>query len=334
MSAMKAIQITEYGGPDVLVLREVPRPQPGANEVLVRLDYVGAGFGDTYMRKGYYRPPHTYATHLPFIPGIDGVGEVVALGEGVTDISIGERVTYALGHHSYAEYAAVPAWKIVKVPADVNSQVACALMITGLTAYYLSHLLYPLGTGSTCLVHAGAGSVGQILIQLAHSLGAQVWTTVGSVQKKAVVEALGVRSAILYQEENFVERVRDETGGRGVDVVYDSVGLETYRRSMQCLRPRGVCALYGAASGIPECVRPMQDLAENGSIFVTRSHLAHYITRREELEKASSSLFELYRNRKVRVELNHRQFALSQAADAHRALEARETTGKILLKVR
>jgi NADPH2:quinone reductase len=330
---MKGIQITEFGGPEVLVLREFDAPKPASGEVLIKLDQAGVSFGDTYMRRGYYKPPHTYATHLPYTPGIDGVGHIVEVGPGVSGFSAGDHVTYVLGHHSYAQYVSVPAWKVVRVPDDVSPQIACALMINGLTAYYLSHMLFNLRPGTTCLIHAGAGSVGQLLIQLAHLRGARVLTTVGTPAKEKIVRDLGVESVIRYREVDFVAEVRKQTDGQGVDVVYDSVGLETYRRSMKCLRRRGVCSLYGAASGVPDCVRPMEDLAENGSIFVTRSHLAHYMTTQAEIADATSALFSAVRSGKLKVAIDPRDFTLAHAADAHRSLEARETTGKILLRV-
>lgn len=330
--SMKAVQILEYGGPEVLVLRDVEKPVPKAGEVLVRLSLAGASFGDTYMRRGYYAPPHTYPTHLPFIPGIDGVGRIEALGEGVSSWKPGDQVAFCLGSHSYAQYVALPAWKVVKIPSGLSEDVACALMVNGLTAYYLTHLLFALKPGDTCLVHAGAGAVGQILVQLAKVRGARVIATVGTREKGEIAKRVGADVVIYYRETDFVAAVREVTGGRGVDVAYDSVGLETYRKSMKCLRRRGVCALYGAASGIPDCVRPMEDLAENGSIFVTRSHLAHYITSAEEMATASNAVFGAYINGTLSVAID-RMLDLAQASVAHRALEARETTGKILLRV-
>jgi NADPH:quinone reductase len=333
MARMQAVQILEYGAPDVLVLRDVERPVAKEGEVLIKLSHAGVSFGDTYMRRGYYAPPHTYPTHLPYIPGIDGVGTIVGIGPGVEGLRAGDFVTYVLGHHSYAQFVAVPAWKVVKVPSDIPPGVACSLMVNGMTAYYLSHLLFPLGPRHTCLIHAGAGSVGQMLIQLARSRGARVITTVGTREKEKIVRDLDAETIIPYREVDFVAAVRNATAGKGVDVVYDSVGLETYRRSMKCLRPRGTCSLYGAASGIPDCVRPMEDLAENGSIFVTRSHLAHYITNAGEARDAALFLFDGYRQNKLRVQVDERKLSLGMAAEAHRSLEARETTGKIVLAV-
>jgi len=333
METMQGIQIAEFGGPEVLVMREIEKPRAKAGEVLIELDYAGVSFADTYMRRGYYKPPHTYATRLPYTPGVDGVGRIVEIGEGVTGFSPGDHVTYVLGHNSYAQYAAVPACKVIRVPEGLDAKIACALMVNGLTAYYLSHKLFPLQPGHVCLIHAGAGAVGQLLIQLAHLRGARVTTTVGSPEKKKVVEALGVRDAILYREVDFVAAVRQATGGAGVDVVYDSVGLDTYRKSMQCLKRRGVCSLFGAASGVPDCVRPMEDLAENGSIFVTRSHLAHYMTDREDIERASSAVFAAHRTGRLKVAIDPRELTLAQAAEAHVSIEARATTGKILLRV-
>lgn len=329
---MKAIQILEYGSPEVLILRDVDKPEPKENEVLVRLSLAGVSFGDTYTRRGYYAPPHTYATHLPYIPGNDGVGRIEALGSGVNGWKIGDQVTYCLGQRSYAQYVAVPAWKLVKLPEGIPDDVACALMVNGLTAYYLTHRLFALGPSHTCLVHAGAGSVGQMIVQLAKLRGARVITTVGTREKGEIVKRIGADVVVYYRDEDFVDAVRKATGGRGVDVAYDSVGLETYRRSMQCLRIRGVCALYGAASGIPDCVRPMEDLAENGSIFVTRSHLAHYMTNSDDLAEGTSVLFWAYKVGALKVAID-RKLDLAQASVAHAAMEARQTTGKILLRV-
>ncbi len=330
---MKAIQITEYGAPNVLVLRDVEEPKPAAGEVRIKLSTAGVSFGDTYMRRGYYAPPHTYPTKLPYIPGLDGWGHVDAIGPGVEDWKVGDKVTYCLGYHSYAQYVTVQAWKVVKIPDAFDEDIACALMINGLTSYYLTHQLYPLKPGDTCLVHAGAGSVGQMVIQLAKTRGARVITTVGTKEKGEIVNALGADEVVYYREVDFVDAVRKLTDGVGVDVAYDSVGLETYRRSMKTLRKRGVCSLYGAASGIPDCVRPMEDLAENGSIFVTRSHLAHYMTNKNELAEAARALFSAVKNGTLTVALHGRKLDLAEASEAHRALEARETTGKILLRV-
>lgn len=333
MQTMQGIQMSAYGGPEVLLLRELERPRAKAGEVLIKLDYVGVSFADTYMRRGYHKPPDTYATYLPFTPGIDGVGRIAEIGAGVSGLSAGDHVAYVLGHNSYAQYVAVPSWKVVRVPPDVSAQVACALMINGLTAYYLSHQLFQLQPGHTCLIHAGAGSVGQLLIQLARLRGARVITTVGSPEKETIVRNLGVDTVIRYREVDFVAAVRAATGGEGVDVAYDSVGLDTYRNSMKCLKRRGTCVLYGAASGVPDCVRPMEDLAENGSIFVTRSHLAHYMTDGKEIAKASAALFAAHRSGKLEVAIDSRRFMLGQAADAHRAIESRTSTGKILLEI-
>ncbi len=330
---MQAVQISEFGSPQVLQVRDVGMPKAQVGELLIKLDYAGVSFADIYMRKGYYKPPHTYATKLPFTPGVDGVGHVAEVGTGVSGFAAGDHVTYALGHASYAQYVAVPAWKVVRVPGDIPPTAACALMVNGLTAYYLSHKLFALQPGHTCLIHAGAGAVGQLLIQLAQLRGAKVITTVGSAQKERIVRELGVDTAIRYRETDFVLAVRAATDGAGVDVVYDSVGLDTYRGSMKCLKRRGVCALYGAASGVPECVRPMEDLAENGSIFVTRSHLAHYMTNREEIGAASNALFAARRAGRLQVRLDPSRFTLAQAAEAHRAVEARASIGKVLLQV-
>jgi NADPH:quinone reductase len=335
MATMRAVQIQAYGPPEGLKIAEVPIPTPQAGEVLIKLDLAGISFGDVYQRWGYYKPPHPYATALPYVPGIDGYGRIDACGEGVSGFEKGDRVTYCLGFHSYAEYVIVPAWKVVKVPDIIPANVAVTCMVNGQTAYYLTNVLFPLEPHHTCLVHAGAGSVGQLVIQLAKMRGARVLTTVGSPDKERIVKRLGADVTILYREVDFREAVFNATKGKGVDVVYDSVGASTIKKSLKSLRPRGMCVLYGAASGAVEgssAIEPMADLGENGSVFLTRPILAHYMTTAFDIERCASALFGAYAIGKLEISID-RTFELADAAKAHEALESRSSTGKLLLRV-
>ena len=332
---MRAVQIEDYGSSNLLQLAEVDVPSPGPGEVRVKLDLAGVSYGDVYMRKGYYKGPHTYATELPYIPGIDAHGLVDLCGSDVEGFQEGDRVTYCLGFHSYAEFTVVPAWKVVKVPDAIPAEVAVICMVNGQTAYYLTNLLFPLEPEHSCLFHAGAGSVGQIMVQLAKMRGASVLTTVGSQEKAEIAERLGADVVILYQDVDFREAVMDATDGAGVDVVYDSVGAATIKRSLACLKRRGLCVLYGAASGPVEGddgIAPMPDLAENGSVFLTRPNLAHYMTNAFEVRRCAQTLFGAYATGALELAID-RTFDLADAAAAHYALETRTTTGKLLLRI-
>ena len=330
MSTMRAVQVADYGGPERMAVVEAPIPEPGQGEVLVRLARAGINFIDIYMRKGVYRNSHTYANAPPFTLGMEGAGTVAALGAGVDGVRVGERVAYCLNLGSYAEYAVVPAWRLVPVPDAVEWAVATTLMLQGCTAHYLTHSLFPLGPGHTCLVHAGAGGVGQLLIQLARRLGARVIATVGSEAKADIARALGADPAILYDEVDFAEAVQAATKGRGVDVAYDSVGEATFLRSLECLKRRGVCALFGGASGAVKSVNPL-DLAEAGSVFLTRPHLADYLADAAEIRGRAADLFDLAGDGRLAVTID-REFPLADAAGAHRAIEGRESRGKLLLR--
>jgi len=257
---MKAIAVREFGGADRLEVADLPRPEPGPGEVLVKVAHAGVNFIDIYMRSGVYKRSDTYQTPLPMVLGMEGAGTIVALGEGVTSHRVGEMVAWCLSRGSYAEYAAVPAWRLVGVPPGVPMPVAAALMLQGMTAHYLTHSAFPLKKGDFCLVHAAAGGVGQLLVQLAKLRGAIVIATVGSREKAELANARGADYTIIYSEEDFQPLARDLTGGRGVDVVYDSVGKDTLARSLKSLRRRGTCILFGGSSGIVECVDPL-DLA-------------------------------------------------------------------------
>ena len=329
---MKAIRIARFGGPDVMEYGDWPQPSPGPGEVLVKLDYSGVNFTEVYQRAGLYARSQTYKTPLPMVIGSEGGGSVAALGEGVDGLQTGDRVSYCIVRGSYAEYATVPAWRLVKIPDDVPITIATALMLQGITAHYLSHSAFPLKPGDSCLVHAGAGGVGQLLIQMAKICRATVLTTVGSAEKAAIAKSAGADHVILYRETDFREEVMRLTDKRGVDVVYDAVGRDTIAKSLRSLRRRGLCVNYGGASGLVESVEPLE-LAEAGSVFFTRPHLADYIADREELMMRANDLFSLWREGRLKVAID-REFPLQQAADAHRYLEGRQTRGKLLLKIR
>ena len=325
---MRAVAVTEFGGPEKLALIDVPVPKPAAGEALVKLQYAGVNYIDIYMRSGEYARSRTYQTPLPMVIGMEGIGTVVAAADG---LAAGERVAYCIVRGSYAEYAAVPAWKLVKVPADVPAPIAVTLMLQGLTAHYLVHSAFALDKGHVCLVHAAAGGVGQLLVQCAKLRGATVIATVGSAEKAEIAKARGADHVILYREVDFAEAVLDITGGLGVDVVYDSVGKDTYRGSLRCLKPRGVLSNNGNASGRVQALDPL-DLAEAGSVFFTRPHLADYIPTAAERARRSGDLYRLYRDGKLAVTID-REFPLAEAKAAHDYIEARKTKGKLILKV-
>jgi len=318
---MRAVAVTEFGGPEKLALIDAPVPQPAAGEALVKLEYAGINFIDVYMRSGHYARSQTYKTPLPMVIGMEGIGT----------LSTGERVAYCITRGSYAEYAAVPAWKLVRVPDDVPSPIAVTLMLQGLTAHYLSHSAFPLEKGHTCLVHAAAGGVGQLLVQCAKLRGASVIATVGSAEKAQIAKARGADHVILYREKDFREEVMRLTGGRGVDVVYDAIGKDTIARSIRSLRRRGVCINYGGASGLVQSIEPLE-LGEAGSVFFTRPHLADYIATAEELGGRAADLFAAWRTGKLVVTVDS-EYPLAEAADAHRYLEAGKTKGKLLLRI-
>lgn len=325
---MKAIAVNEFGGAERLALMEMPTPGPGAGEALVKLEYAGVNFIDIYMRSGEYARSQTYKTPLPMVIGMEGIGTVVS---PTKELPAGTRVAYCIVRGSYAEYAAVPAWKLVKVPDDVPSPIAVTLMLQGLTAHYLSHSAFPLEKGQTCLVHAAAGGVGQLLVQCAKLRGASVIGTAGSAEKAAIAKQAGADHVILYRERDFREEVMRITGGRGVDVVYDAVGKDTIARSIRSIRRRGLCVNYGGASGLVRSIDPLE-LGEAGSVFFTRPHLADYIATAEELGGRAADLFVAWRTGKLVVTVD-REFPLAEAGAAHRYLEAGRTKGKLLLRI-
>lgn len=328
---MRAIAVHRFGGPEVLEPTEMPEPAMGPADALVKLDYAGINFIDIYMRSGRYARSQTYKTPLPMAIGMEGGGIVVAVGAEVRNLREGDRVAYCIVRGSYAEYAAVPAWKLVKVPAQVPLDVATALMLQGLTAHYLTHSAFRLEPGHTALVHAGAGGVGQLLIQLAKARGARVIATAGSEDKAAIAKSRGADHVILYRQADFREAVMDLTERTGVDVVYDAIGKDTIAGSIRSLRKRGVCINYGGASGLVESVNPLE-LGEAGSIFFTRPHLADYLQNAWEIESRASEVLAAWRNGSLELTIE-RVYPLEGAADAHRHIEGGRTKGKLLLRI-
>ena len=328
---MRGIGVNAFGGPEALDMLDMPAPEPGAGEVRVKLTLAGLNFIDIYMRSGAYKKSDTYKTPLPMVLGMEGAGTVDALGEGVEGLASGQRVAWCIHRGSYAEYAVVPAWKLVPIADDVPDDIATALQLQGCTAHYLSHSAFPLTEGQSCLVHAGAGGVGQLLVQLAKARGAIVLTTVGSEDKAGIARVRGADHVILYRQQDFREEVMRITGGEGVHVVYDAVGRETISRSIRSLRRRGTIINYGGASGLVEAVSPLE-LAEAGSVFFTRPHLADYMASAQEIRARTDDLFAHWRAGRLQVAID-RTLPLEAAAEAHRLIEGRGTRGKILLKV-
>jgi len=320
---MKAIRVHENGGPDVLRYEDVTEPQPRNGEALVRLAAAGINYIDVYRRTGMYPVP------LPFIPGTEGAGTVTALGDGVTGFSVGDRVAYEGPLGAYAQVQAVPAAKLVKIPDGVATDVAAAVMLQGMTAHYLATSTYPLAPGMTCLVHAAAGGTGGLLVQIAKKRGARVIGAVGTQAKAEIARSAGADETIEYTTQNVVAEVKRLTDGRGVDVVYDSVGKTTFDESLDCLRPRGYMVLFGASSGAVPPFDP-QILNRKGSLYLTRPTLGNYTATRQEMVGRATDLFAWIKAGELEVRIAH-EYALKDAAEAHRALESRRLAGKILL---
>jgi NADPH2:quinone reductase len=320
---MKAIRVEEFGSPEVLAYRDVPRPEPGPGEILVKIEAAGVNFIDIYHRTGQYK------TDLPLTPGVEGAGKVVAVGMDVSGFERGDRVAYAMVMGSYAEYATVPAEKAVRVPEGIDLRQAAAAMLQGMTAHYLSHSTYLLQEHESALIHAAAGGVGSLLVQMAKLCGAHVIGTTSTAEKAQAAGELGADEMILYTEVDFEEEVERITVGKGVDVVYDGVGKTTFRKGLNCLRQRGMMVLFGQASGAVEPIDP-QTLRWKGSIYLTRPTLGDYVATREELEQRANDLFEWVESGQLTVRID-RTFPLSRAADAHRHIQDRKTQGKLLL---
>ena len=321
---MKAIRVHECGGPEALRYDDVSTPEPQVGEALVKIVAAGVNFIDVQQRAGRYKPPA-----LPFTLGSEAAGTVTAVGEGVTEVAVGDRVAYAMVLGAYAECAVVPAKRLVKVPDGIDSQTAAAVMLQGLTAHYLTHAAYAIKPGDTALVHAAAGGAGQLITQVARLRGATVYGTVGGEPKAAIARKAGAAATIDYRTQDFVAAIKQLTNGRGVDVVYDSVGKDTFDKSLNCLRPRGMLALFGFSSG-PVAPFDPAVLGAKGSLFLTRPGLNQYIATREELVGRAEDLFAWLAAGKLEVTVD-RVFRLAEAADAHRALESRRTAGKLLL---
>lgn len=320
---MKAIRVHTPGGPEAMKLEEVPAPAPAAGQALVKLEACGVNYIDVYFRTGQYKAP------LPLTPGMEGAGTITAVGAGVTDVKVGDRVAWTGIIGSYAQMLAVPADRLVALPDKLSFKDGAAAMLQGLTAHYLVTSTWLLKKGETCLVQAAAGGMGLLLCQLAKMRGATVIGTVSTEEKAALAKAGGADHVILYTKQDFEAEVKRITGGRGVDVVYDGVGASTFDKGLNCLRPRGLMALFGAASG-PVPPLDLQRLNAGGSLFVTRPSLNHHIAGRDELLQRAGDVLGWIRDGKLKLRVEH-QFPLAEAGEAHRQLEGRKTTGKILL---
>src|SRR6266481_3586091 len=320
---MNAIQVQQAGGPETMELVGLPIPQPKLNQAVVKLAASGVNFVDVYFREGRYKAP------LPLVLGQEGAGVITAVGAEVKSVKAGDRVAWTGLLGSYAEYAAIAADRLVPIPQGVTDQQAAAAMVQGMTAHYLSHDTYPLKRGETALVHAAAGGVGLLLVQMAHDIGARVIATVSTEEKAKLAREAGADDVILYTQADFETETKRITGGKGVDVVYDSVGKTTFDKGLNVLRPRGMMVLFGGSSG---AVPPFDliALAQKGSLYVTRPTVAHYIATREELLARSSAVFGMIAAGKLKLRIQH-TYPLAQAQQAHRDLEGRKSTGKLLL---
>jgi len=320
---MKAIQVSQTGGPEVLKLVDLPVPEPKPNEAVVEIKAAGVNFIDVYFREGRYPAP------LPFVNGQEAAGVVASVGADVTNVRAGDRVAYTGALGSYAEYAAVPADRLVAIPDQIDFPQAAAAMLQGMTAHYLSHSSYKIERGETALVHAAAGGVGLLLVQMCKLLGARVIGTAGSEEKAALARAAGADEVIVYTTHDFEAETKRLTDGKGVHVVYDGVGKTTFEKDLNVLRPRGYLVLFGGASG---AVPPFDllELTKHGSLFVTRPSLQHYVASREELEQRSGDVLQMIVRGDLKLRI-HRTYGLAEAEQAHRDLEGRSTTGKLLL---
>ena len=321
---MKAIQVSEQGGPEVLRLDELAIPPPGPGQAQVKLASIGVNFRDIYQRSGIYK------MDLPYIPGTEGSGFVTRVGSDVDEVQVGDRIVYSGALGSYAEYANVPVRRTIKLPDSVDFSLAAAVMGQGMTAHYLAHSAYPLKSGDTCLVHAAAGGVGLLLTQVAKLLGARVIGTVSTQEKARAARTAGCDHVVLYTEQDFEAEVRRFTEGRGVQVVYDSVGKTTFDKSINCLAPRGYMILYGQSSGMVPPIDP-QMLNQHGSLFLTRPSGIHYTATRDELVWRARDIFDWVVSGKLNVHIDV-HLPLHQAAEAHLRLEERRNIGKVLLR--
>ena len=322
---MKAVRVHEYGGPEVLRYEDAPVPSPGQGEALVKVAVSGLNFIDVYYRTGIY------TTGFPFTNGLEGAGTVTAIGPGVSEVQVGDRVGWCMVLGSYAEYAAVPAWRLVTLPDAISFEVAASVMLQGMTAHYLTHSCFPLRPGHTALVHAAAGGAGLLLTQAARRCGATVIGTVGSEAKAALAREAGANEVIVYTRQDFETEVKRLTSGQGVDVVYDSVGKATFDKSLNCLKPRGYMILFGNSSGPVPPVDPLM-LAAKGSLFLTRPGLNRYSATREEILERMSAVFAWIAAGELNVRIEQVR-PLAEVPQAHQDLEGRRTTGKVLFRV-
>lgn len=320
---MKAVLVYETGGPDQMQYVETATPSPGPGQALVKIAASGVNFIDVYFRTGLYK------ADAPIALGMEGAGVVEAVGPGVTEVAAGDRVAYAMARGSYAEYAVVPAWQLVRVPAALDLSAGAAAMLQGMTAHYLTHSTYPLKQGDSCLIHAAAGGVGLLLVQMAKMRGARVFGTVSTEAKAGLARQAGADQVVLYTRQDFEQEVKRATEGRGVDVVYDSVGAATWEKSLNCLRPRGMMVTFGNASGAVPPFLPLV-LSQKGSLFLTRPTLAHHCANREELLSRAGDVLTWVQSGRLKLHIE-RTYKFYEAHQAHRDLEARKTTGKLLL---
>jgi NADPH2:quinone reductase len=320
---MKAIQIQKNGGPEAMALAELPVPEAAAGQVVVKVEAAGVNFIDVYQRNGLY------PVQLPYVLGVEGSGTVSEVGSGAGTLAVGDRVAWAAGPGTYAEYVAVPSDKLVKVPEAIGFPEAAAAMLQGMTAHYLALETYPIKKGDTVLIHAAAGGVGQLLVQVAKRRGARVLATVSTEQKAGLARKAGADQVILYTQTDFVEEVKRMTGGAGVHAVYDSVGQTTFLKSLDCLSRRGTLISFGQSSGKIQPIEPAI-LGAKGSLYLTRPSLFHYIADRVSLERRASDVLGWIAKGELVLHIGEK-LPLAEAAEAHRRLEARKTTGKVLL---
>jgi NADPH:quinone reductase len=323
---MKAASIEQTGPPDVLLFGERPMPELGAGEVLVKIAAAGVNFADVNVRSGVNKVP------LPAIPGMEAAGTIEKIGDGVTGFAPGDRVGYVMVRGSYAQYAAVPAKMLVRIPAGTSLETAAAAMLQGFTAHYLTETTFKLKPGHTALIHAAAGGTGRLLVQMASRAGARVIATVGSVAKVAIAREAGAAEVLLYEQQDWVAEVKRLTAGEGVDVVYDSVGKATFLKGLDCLKPRGVMVHFGVSSGQIEPLNT-RALTERGSLYLTRPTLLTHVSSPEEIAWRAGDIFRWIDEGKLRLRLE-REYPLAEAAQAHRDLESRATAGKIILRVK
>jgi NADPH:quinone reductase len=328
---MRALQVDRYGGPEVIIRRELPVPKPGAGELLIRLAYSGINFMDIHTRQGKYRQSRTYPQVLPTTLGIEGAGTIAAVGDGVDGFRVGDRVAYCLSWGSYADYALVPAWRVVHVPEQLPLDVAAASMFHGLTAHYLAYDLGKLGPGVTCLVHSASGGIGQLLLQIGARLGATIYATTSTEAKAEVARSCGATEALLYNNGRFADDVRALTGGRGVDVVFDPVGKPTLRDSMRATRTKGLVVSFGSVGGNLGDLDPIE-LGEAGSLFLTRPRLADHLTDAETIQRRASDIFTGLIDATLSIRIAGR-YSLDNVEKAHEDLENRRTVGKPIIAI-